>query len=384
MPAIKNLILFAIGADVPPSAAELAEAMAAATFAPCGATQRTSSGWVPPRGDKHGALVEVVDGQWIMALLTETRILPGAVIARRVEEMAEVVERETGRKPGKKQRREMKDQVQLELLPQAFTRRVRTLVWIDPKARRVGIVAPGAARGDVAASHLVAAWPKMNVHKLRVQRSVERTMATWLLEEPPSDFTVDRDAVLESAEDSKAVVRYQRHSLSSPDVREHLMAGKVPTRLAMTFVGRVSFLLNDDMHLQRIEIGDSHVTGSAQERADAFDADITIATGELTALIDTLLEELGGVALLPIETAASAEPTPAAAAVEGEGEDELIERALAIVTKDQRASISLVQRELRIGYNRAARLLEALEQRGAVSAMDSEGRRKVLAAACPA
>lgn len=49
-----------------------------------------------------------------------------------------------------------------------------------------------------------------------------------------------------------------------------------------------------------------------------------------------------------------------------------------IVVKSGRASISLVQRELRIGYNHAARLLEAMEKAGVVSAMDAGGVRRVL------
>ena len=46
--------------------------------------------------------------------------------------------------------------------------------------------------------------------------------------------------------------------------------------------------------------------------------------------------------------------------------------------KNRRASISLVQRHLRIGYNRAARLLEQMEQSGIVSAMQSNGNRDIL------
>jgi S-DNA-T family DNA segregation ATPase FtsK/SpoIIIE len=54
---------------------------------------------------------------------------------------------------------------------------------------------------------------------------------------------------------------------------------------------------------------------------------------------------------------------------------------VAIVLKTRRASISLVQRHLRIGYNRAARLIEQMERAGLVSAMQSNGNRDVLAPA---
>ena len=59
--------------------------------------------------------------------------------------------------------------------------------------------------------------------------------------------------------------------------------------------------------------------------------------------------------------------------------DALYDQAVEIVLKSRRASISLVQRNLRIGYNRAARMIEAMEKSGLVSAMDSRGGREVLA-----
>ncbi len=63
---------------------------------------------------------------------------------------------------------------------------------------------------------------------------------------------------------------------------------------------------------------------------------------------------------------------------EGEA-DPLYDEAVAIVVKTRRASISLVQRNLRIGYNRAARLIEEMERTGLVSSMQSNGNREVLA-----
>ncbi|MFN3397828.1 MAG: DNA translocase FtsK, partial [Sulfurimicrobium sp.] len=71
---------------------------------------------------------------------------------------------------------------------------------------------------------------------------------------------------------------------------------------------------------------------------------------------------------------------------EGEGEeggedaeaDPMYDEAVSIVIKSRRASISAVQRQLRIGYNRAARLIEQMEKAGLVSSMQSNGNREVL------
>ncbi|MFZ2315945.1 MAG: DNA translocase FtsK 4TM domain-containing protein [Gammaproteobacteria bacterium] len=78
------------------------------------------------------------------------------------------------------------------------------------------------------------------------------------------------------------------------------------------------------------------------------------------------------------------ETTDSGSQSEGGGEqDALFDEAVRIVTESRRASISLVQRRLRIGYNRAARLMEEMESSGIVSSMDNSGTREVLAAEPP-
>ncbi|MGB4248597.1 MAG: DNA translocase FtsK, partial [Pseudohongiellaceae bacterium] len=64
---------------------------------------------------------------------------------------------------------------------------------------------------------------------------------------------------------------------------------------------------------------------------------------------------------------------------EGEEDDALYDEAVAFVTESRKASISAVQRKLRIGYNRAARMIDAMEAAGVVSAMNTNGSREVIA-----
>ena len=73
------------------------------------------------------------------------------------------------------------------------------------------------------------------------------------------------------------------------------------------------------------------------------------------------------------------EPEAGGAAGDSGGEsDPMYDQAVAIVLEHKRASISLVQRHLRIGYNRAARLLEQMEKSGLVSAMATNGNRDII------
>ena len=65
-------------------------------------------------------------------------------------------------------------------------------------------------------------------------------------------------------------------------------------------------------------------------------------------------------------------------------QDALYDEAVKIVTRERKPSISYVQRRLKIGYNRAARMLEAMETAGVVGPLQSNGGREVLAPLPPA
>ena len=109
--------------------------------------------------------------------------------------------------------------------------------------------------------------------------------------------------------------------------------------------------------------------------ADAKSAKAAADAAAKAAASQQSLDIGGGSAVVATEEKDAA-PVP----FSGDGKDDpLYEQSLKLVISQKRASISLVQRHLRIGYNRAARLLEALERAKAVSAMDTKGERKVLA-----
>lgn len=101
-----------------------------------------------------------------------------------------------------------------------------------------------------------------------------------------------------------------------------------------------------------------------------------MATGELNNMVPALIEALGG----ELQVGKEGESPAAAGPANFDGaEDPLFAQARDLVIADRKASISYVQRKLQIGYNRAARLLEAMEVAGIVSPMNSSGVRDVLA-----
>ncbi|MES2184364.1 MAG: recombination-associated protein RdgC [Pseudomonadota bacterium] len=291
----KNVIVYRIGPGWSPSLEQLEENLGKARFAPCGASQERSAGWVEPRGEANGPLAESIGGQWILKFMVEAKVVPGSVVRRKLEERVAQIEKETGRKPGKKESRDLKEDVLLELLPMAFTKQGATPVWIDPEARLLVIGASSQGRADELVTALVEAAPGFAVSLINTNVTAVASMSEWLVsQEPPAGFSVDRECELKAADESKAVVRYARHALDIEEVREHIGQGKLPTRLAMTWDGRVSFLLTEGMQIKKIAFLEGVFDGTSGQKEDGFDADAAIATGELQKLIPDLLEALGG------------------------------------------------------------------------------------------
>lgn len=299
----KNLVVYRMGGgDGGAWSATLAEVesgLACARFVPCMASQPLSIGFVPPRDpvDPGAPLVESVGGQWLLRLMFEQKVLPTSVVKRRVEEMAREAEAATGRKPGKRQAKAMKEEAVLALLPQAFTKQSSVYAWLDAKAQLLMIDAGSAKRAEEAATVLIKALGGLSLRLLQTARSPAAAMSAWLAEgEPPAGFSVDRDCELKSSDEMKSVVRYARHPLDTDEVRAHVLAGgKQPTRLAMTWKGRVSFVLTDSLQIRKLSVDDGLMdAGSAHAGDDGFDADAAIATGELRQLIPDLVEALDG------------------------------------------------------------------------------------------
>ncbi|MBS0293279.1 MAG: recombination-associated protein RdgC, partial [Proteobacteria bacterium] len=144
----KNLIVYRIAPGWQADLTELEEALAKTPFQECGATQEKSSGWVPPRGEAHGPLAESVGGQWILRFMTEAKMLPATVLARKVKEKAAQIEQQTGRKPGKKESKELKDEARLDLLPMAFTKQGSTWVWMDRESGLLVLDTGAQGRAD--------------------------------------------------------------------------------------------------------------------------------------------------------------------------------------------------------------------------------------------
>ena len=294
----KNLTLYRFTMPESVGLATIEAALQTTHFTPCGPTQEKAIGWIPPRGEAHGPLVESVAGQWIARLMIETKSVPVSVVQKKAQEAADRIEAETGRKPGKKEMKALKEDALLALLPQAFPKQSDVWVWIDSDAGLLCTDASSTGKADEVVTALVNTLPDLSLRMLQTTVTPQTAMSQWLTAEDPSDwpgaFSIERACELVSGDEEKSVVKFNRHNLVTEEVREHISQGKLPKWTAMSFAGRVGFVLTENLVLRKIEFLEGVFDGRDANEADGFDSDVALATGELKVLIPALIEALGG------------------------------------------------------------------------------------------
>ncbi|HEX2654731.1 MAG TPA: recombination-associated protein RdgC [Xanthobacteraceae bacterium] len=292
----KNLCLFRLPADWNIAAADLEEKLEARPLAPCGHFDMMTRGWVPV--GPTARLLHTVGRHQLIALGVEQKLLPGSII--RQEAAARAVEKaaEQGFPVGRKQMRDLKLQVTEELRARALVKRRITHAWIDLDNGWFVVDAAGIARAEEVVETLRDTLGSFAVVPVDAPRSPQAAMAAWLsLGQIVHPFNIDDDLELKAADLSPATIRYSHHSIDGAQVRKHFSTGFVPTRLGITWNGRVSFVLNEKFQIKRVqflELEKEQGDSGDVDPQEQFDIDFAVMSGELSQLIGELVPAIGG------------------------------------------------------------------------------------------
>lgn len=298
----KNLQIYRLGTPSTPWKVDLAQLnaqLASQSFQSCSNSEMQSQGWIAPRD--NGELVHSVNRQLLLQLSTERKLLPNSVINQVSKARALEIEEQQGFKPGRKLIKEIKEQVTEELLPRAFSIQRTTSVWIDPVNGWLVIDAATPSKSDEVLKLLLKCVDQLPLESLRVNLSPLAAMTDWLAgNEAPAGFTIDQDTELRSNAESKATVRYVRHSLDPKEIASHIASGKQCTKLALTWNDKVSFVLTENLVIKRVQALDVLTEKTdAHHEDEKFDGDFALMCGELSLLLNDLVLALGGEAASP-------------------------------------------------------------------------------------
>lgn len=306
----KNLRLFKLD---DPAAVDLdrCEAqLAARRFRPCGPLETATMGWVPPLGEETSALSHLAGDCVLICVRRQERLLPAAVVAETLDEKIAEIEDREARTVGRKERRQVKDEVLLDLLPRAFTRSRRACAYLDRQTGWLLVDSASAKAAEDLVDLLRETLGSLPVHPPRPPRPPELLLTQWVTTgELPTGLTLGDECELRDAQDEKAVVRCRGHDLAAEEIATHLRAGKQVTKLALDWRECLTFVLQEDLSLKRLRFADElleeGLDAGQEDEAVRLDAEFILMTGELRALL-ACLEEAFLQAEAPADLAASA------------------------------------------------------------------------------
>lgn len=305
---IKNLNVFQAEDQLAWTAADIETRLADALCPVCGSQTLSTEGFAPPlKGDS--AMSYSVDGL-IYALHQETsRLLPGPVVNEAVEARVETLETEQGRKIGRRERSEIKDQVVFELLPQAFTRSRYTGVLIDLQRGRVWVDTASDKRAEQVVSALREALGTLPVTPLAAQQAPAALLTQWLRDPKtlPANLTLGDRCELQDTEDAQAVVRCTAMDLRTDEILAHLDAGMQVTKLNLCWDDALEFDVTSQLAIKRIQpldrINDSLESMDTEDAVAELQARLALQGGALRQLMSGLYPAFG-VEGDPVEAAA--------------------------------------------------------------------------------
>ena len=277
---------------------EFEERLAERRFRPCGPLETATLGWAPPLGDRTRALAHAANGCLLMCARRQERLLPSSVVGEMLDErVAEIEERES-RDVGRKERRQLREDVLVQMLPRAFTRSRRVLSFIDLNVGWLVVDSGNEKGAEESVGLLRETLGSLPAQPARPERPADILMTNWVTDgAAPEGLVLGDECELRDRRDEHSVVRCRGQDLSGEEIATHLRAGKQVVKLALDWRERLAFILQEDLSLKRLRFADAlldeAVDPELEDEVARLDAEFVIMTHELRGLLDGLSSLFG-------------------------------------------------------------------------------------------
>ena len=191
----------------------------------------------------------------------------------------------------------MKEDIEHELLPRAFTRTQKLDAWIDPTNGWLILNSSSAPRAEEFTKLLRKTIGSLPVTLPESETSPAVAMTEWLVSSKlPEPFTLGFECELKNQGDDKGSATYKQHDLTLDEVQTSLQAGKYAAKLAIEWDEKISFVLSEDLQIKKLKFLDvleeQLNDNDPQSYEEHIDIQFSLMTGEVASLLKDLMKAL--------------------------------------------------------------------------------------------
>lgn len=294
----KNLYLYRLPAEFTLNVDDLEDQLAGLRFQGCTSEQHESTGWVSPFGREAESLTLVSNGYVLVRMAHQERILPSSVIKEELEERVQALEEKDNRKVSTREKKTLREQIEFELLPRAFTRTRQLDAWIDTQNGWMVVNTSSPNQAERLTGLLRKTIGTLPVTLWTTGNKLPVLMTQWIKDnEAPVPFLLGDECELRAPGEAGAVAVFKKHELNTEEVMSNLNAGKVAAKLMLTWADKISFVLTDTLQLKRVKfldvLSERMNEQNAETHAEEMDIEFAIMSAEVSLLLADLAKCLG-------------------------------------------------------------------------------------------
>ena len=296
----KNLVIYRFTQPFTLSGMELEEKLQESRFRPCGSQDMSTYGFVGALGKTSKALVHENNDCLLFCAAREEKILPATVINDAVQERVEQIEQEQDRQIFSKERRSIKDDIIMELLPKAFTHQKFTRAYIDRRKGWLVVNTASFRQAEDLTSCLRGCLGSLPIAPPITKNQPCSVMTEWLdTHQPPDAFTICNSCELREPGEDGGTIIARDEDLNTDVIHQHLLSGKQVTKLHIDWRETLHGHLTDDLRFMRLKMADVFHEQLDAENCETLqqqlDSDFAMMSGTLRHFLSELIEAFGGI-----------------------------------------------------------------------------------------
>lgn len=286
----KNIISYTMNSTLNITEEDLRKNLPVFKFEPCKSNEFSKVGFIPHiKG--YDEIFYSANGQFLLTVYKEEKMLPTPVINQFLADKIEKFEENNNRKPKKAEKDRLKDEVIMDLLPKAFSKYAKTIIWIDTKNKLINVEAGSAKKAEDALAMLRKALGSLPVTPLTPEENPSIIMTEWVKSGvAPEGLLIGEEVELKSSIDN-GIVTSKNQEIPNEEILKHIESNKFVSKLTFSFEKNTNFLLTEDLMFKRIKFTDviqeniAKNLGEDPDAASKFDAEFCIYTEEVSKLI---------------------------------------------------------------------------------------------------